>query len=164
MNNLLSLQTMAGKAAESTQEVAEYYASPTSVSPAPRASSEDIMIEPIIATPSSNSLSTYGSSNPISISHCTRGDPAPLGSTCSSLDRPYNIHPTPFSFLFLQHEGPHIQWVSYCLFSYELYYFSLFIFVVGFIHLQGTMNAHSLLEALSAASITPWQFIFWDCR
>ncbi|KIM70883.1 hypothetical protein SCLCIDRAFT_174555 [Scleroderma citrinum Foug A] len=83
MNNLLSLQTMAGKAAESTQEVAEYYASPTSVSPAPRASSEDIMIEPIIATPSSNSLSTYGSSNPISISHCTRGDPAPLGSTCA---------------------------------------------------------------------------------
>jgi len=53
-----------GKAAESTGEAAEYYASPTVVSPAPRSSSEDITIEPIIATPSCNSLSMYGSSNP----------------------------------------------------------------------------------------------------
>ena len=55
---------MAGKAAESTQEVAEYYASPTAVSPTLHSSPEDITIEPIIATPSSNSLSMYGSLNP----------------------------------------------------------------------------------------------------
>lgn len=53
-----------GKAGESTEEAAECYASPTVVSPAPRSSSEDITIEPIIATPSCNSLSTYGSTNP----------------------------------------------------------------------------------------------------
>ena len=53
-----------GKAVESTKEAAECYASPTAASPVPRSPSEDITIEPIIATPSSNSLSTFGSSNP----------------------------------------------------------------------------------------------------